>query len=456
MACMDSSLPVEAMEPVFARFQSYKAEAKPSDALRTAVQSIVAACATAAAITERDRKGKAGDMEAEESEADPSAAVITHLREVVDECSLLCGDGPGVTLMPVLSMYYRQTRLPGDLAIGAAADAGVGEGVKRSRPRQAAQIVLGGPEQPRDRALAQGLQVSSHCQLDHWFVCSLDKGVLTISGQTFKDRLYDSTLASLSLTDDTECDKIADVLFALAASCKDIVAAPAQRNFMGSGPQRREALLPSLTGIDIDTMINHNVFRGQTKHGRVVVKVTKRYNVAAHQLLASATPQAAPALYSYELLYPGSEYKVIMMEDLTYKGYNLLTDHNFVGAMTECELGEVFRLVRCALDTLHSQTVPLVLGDVRECNTMVRVVRPEGVSITNPASVRGRVHVQLVDYDYSRTSQERWYDSHYNMGIDWPPELVAAARHRNTALLPLMSPGHDAHMLEAMRHRVVQ
>ncbi|GIQ92419.1 hypothetical protein KIPB_016181, partial [Kipferlia bialata] len=143
------------------------------------------------------------------------------------------------------------------------------------------------------------------------------------------------------------------------------------------------------------------------------------------------------------------------MEDLTYQGYNTLTDTRFIRAMTECELGEVFRLVRCALNSLHSQTVPLVIGDVRECNTMVRVVRPEGVCPTDPASVRGRVSAQLVDYDYSRTSQERWYDSHYNMGIDWPPELVGAARHRDTALFPLMSPGHDVHMLEAMRHRVV-
>ncbi|GIQ92843.1 hypothetical protein KIPB_016853, partial [Kipferlia bialata] len=113
------------------------------------------------------------------------------------------------------------------------------------------------------------------------------------------------------------------------------------------------------------------------------------------------------------------------MEDLYYQGYNLLSDHDFVGAMTACELGEVFRLVGCALDTLHNQslvqTVPLVLGDVREWNTMVRVARPEGVSPTDPASVRGRVHVQLVEFDYCRTSQERWYDTSYNLELDWPP-----------------------------------
>ncbi|GIQ92559.1 hypothetical protein KIPB_016394, partial [Kipferlia bialata] len=110
--------------------------------------------------------------------------------------------------------------------------------------------------------------------------------------------------------------------------------------------------------------------------------------------------------------------------------------------MTECELGEVFRLIACAFDTLHNQTVPQVLGVVREPNVMVRVVRPEGVSPTDHASVRGRVHVQLVEYDYCRTCQERWYDTSYKLELDWPPELVAAAMHRDTALFPLMSPRH--------------
>eukprot|EP00704_Kipferlia_bialata_P015086 g15086.t1 len=114
--------------------------------------------------------------------------------------------------------------------------------------------------------------------------------------------------------------------------------------------------------------------------------------------------------------------------------------------MTECELEEVFRLVSCALDTLHTNSVPLVLGDVREPSIMVRVLRPEGVYPSDPASVRGRVSAQLVDYGICGTCQERWYDTSYNMELDWPPELVAAAMYRDTALFPLMSPRHDAHM----------
>ncbi|GIQ81645.1 hypothetical protein KIPB_002634 [Kipferlia bialata] len=294
------------------------------------------------------------------------------------------------------------------------------------------------------RAVNKGLQVFSEYNIthpylyNHWFVCSLDEDVLTISGYAVRDKLYSGTLASITL-EKGNVDEVASVLYALVACCADIVTkidiAALTRDDWGclsNATKERRLLFPSIAThgsgtteetahtTDIDGSPHVGAYMGQTDQGRVLVRVSKNYNVVPHQLLARATPQAAPAIYSCEPLYPGSEYRVIVMEDLTY------------------------------------QTVPLVMGDVREPNVMVRVVRPKWVSSIDPTLVNGRVHVQLVDYELCRTCQERWYDTSYNLELDWPPELVAAAMHRDTALFPLMSPRHDAHMLEAMRHRVVQ
>ncbi|GIQ92585.1 hypothetical protein KIPB_016441, partial [Kipferlia bialata] len=128
----------------------------------------------------------------------------------------------------------------------------------------------------------------------------------------------------------------ASVLFALVACCTDIVAriddAALTRYDWGDLPEfdtndttERRLLFPSIAThgsgteeetsytIDIDSSPSTGVYKGETDKGRVVVKVTKRYNVAAHQLLATATPKAAPTIYSCEPLYPGSEYRVIVM-----------------------------------------------------------------------------------------------------------------------------------------------
>ncbi|GIQ88358.1 hypothetical protein KIPB_010590, partial [Kipferlia bialata] len=320
LACIDSCLPIEAVEPVFTRFHQYKESPKTSDLLRQSVEQVISSCVAVRASGDESLGDTGAGESRSDTEADLYAKVIASMRGAVSVCASLCGgEGPRVGVVPSMRAQTRDW--------SETVHAG-----------PSGQLVIGGPDDPRERAVRRGLKIHRDSRAyatgyyNQWLVCSVDGEKLTVSGYAFKDRIYGGTLASLPLNEETCPRQLAAVLYALVACCTEIVGETYQRHIWEVDPHHCQYLFPSIAirasqtssgsqdepfhPIELDNSPCVGVYRGATDRGRVLVRVSKNYNVVAHQLLARATPQAAPTIYSSEPLYPGSEYRVIVMEDL--------------------------------------------------------------------------------------------------------------------------------------------
>lgn len=126
-----------------------------------------------------------------------------------------------------------------------------------------------------------------------------------------------------------------------------------------------------------------STFEDVLEHSKLVVKFTKSYSAAAHEICYD-TNQSAPRLFGMSTL-PGG-WKMVVMEYLNAESFQQISDNNDHHAK-----------LKVALDALHFHN--LVHGDVRKCNVLV-----------NDRDAR----VCLYDFDWSGEEGEQLYPPFMN------------------------------------------
>ncbi|KAG7100087.1 hypothetical protein E1B28_001868 [Marasmius oreades] len=156
----------------------------------------------------------------------------------------------------------------------------------------------------------------------------------------------------------------------------------------------------------------------------VLVKFTRRYCAAAHNLLKSAG--LAPKLYHYDFepyqveedgndVAPGLFYwRMIVMEYIS----NAVTLYDLTGTASDAR--QIAEHLRRAVDSLHMNNY--VFGDLRPTNIMVQILEGKAHRHKGESEEEREIRVALVDFDWAGKDGKARYPSGISFGgtIAWP------------------------------------